>query len=50
MLEPNPDGPNEGITYADVLEDIINRYYANQGWGKDGHPRQETIEALGIEV
>jgi aldehyde:ferredoxin oxidoreductase len=48
MLEPNPDGPNEGIGYADVIDAMIDRYYENMGWGADGHPTQETIDALGI--
>lgn len=50
MLEPSPDGPNKGITYADVLDDMIDRYYENQGWSRDGHPKPETIEALGVEA
>ncbi len=49
LLEPNPDGPNEGISIRGELDDMISAHYENMGWDEKGHPKDETLEMLDIK-
>ena len=49
MSEPVPDGPAKGKTVgAENFEAMLDDYYANRGWDKDGNPTLEILETLGI--
>jgi len=45
--EPMPDGPSKGNTVP--LESMLNDYYRERGWDKNGIPTQKTLKALGLE-
>ena len=47
--EPVPGGPAEGKTVGrENFEAMLDDYYANRGWDKDGNPTREILEDLGI--
>ena len=48
LLEPCPDGPNEGISIRDELDEMVETHYENMGWDEKGHPTQKTLKKLEI--
>lgn len=48
LLEPCPDGPNEGISIRDELDEMVETHYQNMGWDEKGHPTQKTLKKLEI--
>lgn len=50
LHEPLPEGPPKGICVGvDNLNLMLDEYYEIRGWDRDGYPRQETLDSLGIE-
>ncbi len=48
--EPVPDGPLAGFRVtADDLNALLDDYYELRGWDKNGRPKAETLERLGLE-
>jgi aldehyde:ferredoxin oxidoreductase len=51
--EPLPSGVAKGCTAfinEEDKEQCLNRYYELRGWDKEGIPKRETMEELGIEA
>ena len=47
MKEPIPDGPAAGHLINDeMLNTMLDEYYASRGWDERGKPTQETLEKL----
>ena len=46
MREPMPEGPIKGETFE--LERLLDDYYVERGWDKNGIPTRERLEKLGI--
>jgi len=46
LNEPMPDGPAKGNTVP--LEQMLEEYYKERGWNKNGIPKTETIRRLGL--
>jgi aldehyde:ferredoxin oxidoreductase len=46
LNEPMPDGPAKGNTVP--LEQMLEEYYKERGWNKNGIPKRETIKRLGL--
>lgn len=47
--EPIPDGPNEGhFISLDVIDEMLDKYYAARGWDNNGYPTRETIASFGL--
>ncbi len=45
-----PSGPNlgKGLT-KEMIEDMLDDYYANRGWDHDGNPTREVLGDLGLD-
>jgi aldehyde:ferredoxin oxidoreductase len=51
--EPLPSGVAKGCTAFVNKEDreqCLDRYYELRGWDKEGIPKRDTLEELGIEA
>lgn len=47
MKEPVPDGPAAGHFISDeMLNTMLDEYYAERGWDEQGRPKPETLERL----
>jgi aldehyde:ferredoxin oxidoreductase len=47
--EAVPSGPIKGQKLtAGMYEDMLDEYYRERGWDRDGVVKQETIEKLGL--
>ena len=46
LNEPMPNGPAKGNIIP--LEGMLTEYYRERGWNKDGIPKKETINKLGL--
>jgi len=46
LKEPMPDGPSKGQVFEQ--DQLLPRYYDVRGWDKNGVPRTEKLEELGI--
>lgn len=50
MKEPVPTGPAAGHFISDEMLDVmLDEYYALRGWDAQGKPRPETLVKLGLE-
>lgn len=47
LNEPVSEGPSEGFTVK--LAPMLEEYYAFRGWDKNGVPKPEKLEELGLE-
>lgn len=47
LEEPMPEGPAKGHTVD--LEPLLDAYYENREWNKDGKPTPEKLEELGLD-
>lgn len=48
--EPIPSGPNQGhLITMEVVEEMLDSYYAARGWNKNGIPTRETLEKFNLE-
>lgn len=49
--EPTPSGPNKGyyITRKDI-DALLDEYYTQRGWDRNGIPTPETIERTGLKA
>jgi len=46
---PVPDGPSKGAFIdRNEFQKMLDEYYELHGWDKDGFPKKETLERLGI--
>jgi aldehyde:ferredoxin oxidoreductase len=45
-----PSGPNlgKGLT-KEMIEDMLDDYYAGRGWDRDGNPTRELLRDLGLD-
>ena len=51
LHEPSPEGPPKGICVGvDNLNLMLDEYYELRGWDKNGNPRPETLDRLGIKA
>jgi len=49
--EPTPSGPNKGYyIQKEEIDKLLDAYYAQRGWDKNGIPTQETLDAIGLSV
>ena len=49
MQEPLPDEVAKGQMIAkDILDEMLNGYYALRGWDKNGIPTQEKLKELDL--
>ncbi len=49
--EPIPSGPNKGhFVTMEVIEEMLDTYYAARGWDKNGIPTKETLEKHNLKV
>ena len=47
MKEPIPDGPAAGHFISDdMLNTMLDEYYASRGWDETGKPTPETLDRL----
>lgn len=44
---PTGPGKGKGVTYQ-MLEQMLDEYYAGRGWDKQGNPTREVLEDLGL--
>ncbi|MCL6451598.1 MAG: aldehyde ferredoxin oxidoreductase family protein [Acetobacteraceae bacterium] len=50
LEEPLPEGPPAGkILGREGLDRMLDEYYALRGWDREGRPRPETLQRLGLE-
>jgi len=50
LEERIPNGPAEGRKVGtENFEYMLNDYYANRGWDRDGNPTREVLELLGLK-
>jgi len=50
FYEPLPSGPYKGkATDKTAVEEYKNRYYEAVGWDKNGIPKTEALQKLGLE-
>lgn len=47
--QPPVDGPGKGKSLAPAYSGILDAYYREMGWGRDGMPTRETLRALDLE-
>lgn len=51
MKEPLPDGPAAGHAISDeMLDTMLDDYYAVRGWDERGRPRPETLQRLELQA
>ena len=49
MNEPLPDGPAKGQKITkEILDKMLDEYYALRGWDENGIPKKEKLEELGL--
>lgn len=49
MIEPVPDGPNEGHCISrEEVDILLDEYYALRGWDENGIPKAETLKNIGL--
>ena len=49
MKEAVPNGPVEGHFISDqMLDMMLDEYYAVRGWDSQGIPQPETLQKLGL--
>ncbi len=49
--EPIPSGPNKGhFVSMDIIEEMLDDYYAARGWDENGIPTRETLEKHNLPV
>ncbi len=46
LNEPLPDGGSKGATFE--IEPMLNEYYRERGWSRNGLPREATLRRLGL--
>ncbi|MEO0239163.1 MAG: aldehyde ferredoxin oxidoreductase family protein [candidate division WOR-3 bacterium] len=50
MEEPSPAGPAEGkVITSEILNKMLDEYYALRGWDQNGIPTEETLKRLGLK-
>ncbi len=50
LREPVESGPNAGESVErDQFRAMLEAYYRERGWGRDGRPARRTVERLGLE-
>ena len=50
MEEPVPDGVTKGMLQKrEVVERLLDDYYALRGWDRNGKPTKERLESLGLD-
>jgi len=50
MEQPSPLGPAEGkVITVDILNKMLDEYYALRGWDQNGIPTDETLRRLGLK-
>jgi len=50
MEEPSPAGPAEGkVVTSEILNKMLDEYYALRGWDQNGIPTEETLKRLGLK-
>jgi len=48
--EPTPSGPNKGHCISlEELDKLLDAYYSERGWDKNGIPTKETIVRVGLK-
>lgn len=49
FFDPVPEGPSRGeIIVPQKFQQMLDEYYAIQGWDQEGVPKKDTLERLGI--
>jgi aldehyde:ferredoxin oxidoreductase len=49
--EPIPNGPNKGHCMSmEVVEEMLDSYYAARGWDKNGIPTPQTLEKHNLKI
>jgi aldehyde:ferredoxin oxidoreductase len=50
MEEPSPAGPAKGkVITSEILNKMLDEYYALRGWDQNGIPTEETLKRLGLK-
>ncbi len=50
MEEPVPSGPAKGkLVDRASCDRLLDDYYAERGWDKEGHPTEATLKSLGLD-
>lgn len=49
LLEPCPDGPNEGVSIREDIDEMVDYHYRRMGWDEKGHPKKETLKELNLD-
>jgi len=49
LAQPPVDGPGKGRSLAPTFEGIRDAYYEHMGWGRDGMPTRQTLQALDLD-
>jgi aldehyde:ferredoxin oxidoreductase len=47
--QPPVDGPGRGKSLAPTFDKILNAYYRQMGWNKDGMPSKKTLKSLNLD-